>query len=257
MIGFGLDLSGYSTGGTCLAAVDFSGDTASAVILQGSALCRCRHGVDDAQQTLAEEREDLLKCMTIGPLAVDVPIDLQGLPAPEGCTFIWEFSKRPIDYAFGAMAPLADRLGACVARFKAVLGADDLRSKLGRRLFETYPAGTLALLGIANKRYKGTSGRELCSAIAKELEFDDCSLIDHELDAIICAITAAAPTECRLAGKRLVRRMHEIDPFTEITPRGRQGPTGFIVLDRWPCRRLRVSKEDFRTWIRGKAHNGQ
>jgi hypothetical protein len=87
MIGFGLDLSGYSTGGTSLAAVHISGDTASAVILQGSALCRCRHGVDDA---LAEERQDLSKWMTIGPLAVDVPIDLRGLAAPKG----WQLPER-------------------------------------------------------------------------------------------------------------------------------------------------------------------
>jgi hypothetical protein len=166
MIGFGLDHSGYSTGGTFVAVAHISGDTASAVTLQGSAPCRCRHGVDDARQALAEERQDLLKCKTIGPLAVDFPINLQGLPAPEGCRFIWEFSKGRIDYAFGAMALLADRLGACVARFKAVLGADDLRSKLGRRLFETHPAAPLALLGIANKRYKGMTERDLCSAIA-------------------------------------------------------------------------------------------
>jgi hypothetical protein len=35
----------------------------------------------------------------------------------------------------------------------------------------------------------------------RELDFDDCSLIDHELDAVICAMTAAAPADCRLEGK--------------------------------------------------------
>lgn len=252
MIGFGLDLSGYRTGGTSLAAVAINGDTAAAVILDGAALCRCRHGGDDARQALAEERQDLLRCLTVGPLAVDVPIDLQGLPAPAGCRFIWEFTRRPVDYAFGAMAPLADRLGACVARFKAVLAAGDLGSQLGHRLFETYPALTLALLGLPNKRYKGTGGRVRRSAIAKALDFDDCSLIDHDLDAVICAMTAAAPPECRLETERLVRRMHETGPFTAMTPRGRQGPKGFVVLDRWPCRRLKVSREDFRSFFGGK-----
>jgi|GEM_PF-2899924 len=250
MIGFGLDLSGYSTGGTKLAAVQIKGDTAVAVILHGSAFSTYRHGVDDAQIALAEEQENLSECLAFGPIAVDVPIDLQGLPAPENCTFIWEFTKRPVDYAFGAMAPLADRLGACVARFKAVLASSKLQSELGRRLFETYPAATLALLGIPNKRYKGVTGRDLCHAISNKLGFDDCNLTDHEVDAIICAVTVAAPIECRLEGKRLLQRMHETDPFTEMITSGRKEPAGFVLLDQWPCRRLEISKEDFGTWMK-------
>ena len=249
MIGFGLDLSGYSTGGTTLAAVQITGTAAAAVILRGSAFSRYRHGTERASDSLAQERENLSTCMAIGPVAVDVPIDLQGLPAPEGCEFIWEFTKRPVDYAFSAMAPLADRLGACVARFKAVLASTELKAELGRRLFETYPAATLALLGLPNKGYKGTTGRELCGAISSKLGFDDCNLLDHEVDAIICAVTAAAPNECRLEHKQLIQRMHEIDPFTEITARGHREPAGFVLLDRWPCRRVMVSKEDFQGWM--------
>lgn len=249
MIGFGLDLSGYSTGGTALAAVRISGETAAAVILRGSAFSRYRHGADDARGALAEEREALSKCLTQGPLAVDVPIDLQGLPAPHGLRFIWELTKRPVDYAFAAMAPLADRLGACVARFGALLAAGDLQSELGRRLFETYPAATLALLGAPNKRYKGIVGRGRCNEIAKRLGFDDCDLPDHELDAIICAVTAAVPHRYRLQGKRLVQRMHELAPLTEMTPLGQCGPAGFILLEQWPCRRLAVSKDDFQSWM--------
>jgi len=249
MIGFGLDLSGYSTGGTTLAVVQITGDTAAAVILRGSAFSRYRHGAERASDSLTHERENLAECMSIGPIAVDVPIDLQGLPAPEDSEFIWEFTKRPVDYAFGAMAPLADRLGACVARFKAVLAPNELKSELGRRLFETYPAATLALLGLPNKGYKGTAGRELCGVICNKLGFDDCNLLDHEVDAIICAATAAAPDECRLEHKRLVQRMHENDPFTEMTIRGHREPAGFVLLDRWPCRRVMVSKEDFQGWM--------
>src|SRR5215831_12042114 len=250
MIGFGLDLSGYSTRGTTLAAVQISGDTADAVILQGSAFSRYRHGVDDASKALREEREALSWCLACGPVAVDVPIDLQGLPAPDGGEFIWELTKRPVDYAFEALAPLADRLGACVARFKAVIATDELRLELGRRMFETYPAGILRLMGTRYKGYKGNAGRDLRNTIARELGCPPCNLSDHELDAIICAVTAVAPDGYRLEGKRLVQRMHKIDPFTEMTPLGDRAPTGFVLLERWPVRRLTVAREDFEPWIK-------
>jgi Protein of unknown function (DUF429) len=248
MIGFGLDLSGYSTGRTVLAAVEMHDDTATAVILRNSALSKCRHGADDARLALAEEIDAFSKCISMGSIAVDVPIDLQGLPAPEGYIFIWELTKRPVDYAFGAMSPLADRLGACVARFKALLAAGNLESELGRRLFETYPAASLKLLGQAHRRYKGIAGRDLCNEIGAQLGFHDCDLLDDELDAIICAVTAAAPASCRLEGKRLLNRMHEVDPFTAMTPLGQREPGGFVLLEKWPCRRLTVSEQNFDTW---------
>jgi hypothetical protein len=249
MIGFGLDLSGYSTGKTVLAVAEMHDDTATAVILRNSALSKYRHGADDAREALAEEIEALSKCIALGNIAVDVPIDLQGLPAPEGYIFIWELTKRPVDYAFGAMSPLADRLGACVARFKALLAAGNLESELGHRVFETYPAASLKLLGRAHRRYKGAAGRDLCNEIGVQLGFHDCDLLDDELDAIICAVTAAAPATFRLEGKRLLNRMHELDPFTAMTPLGQREPSGFVLLEKWPCRRLTVSQQNFETWI--------
>jgi hypothetical protein len=254
MIGFGLDLSGYSTRGTTLAAVEISGDTAEAVILQGSAFSRYRHGVDDALKALREEREALSWCLASGPVAVDVPIDLQGLPAPDGCKFIWELTKRPVDYAFGALAPLADRLGACVARFQAVIATDELRLELGRRLFETYPAGSLRLMAVPDKGYKGDTGRDLCTSIARVLGLQPCDLSDHELDAIISAVTAVAPDGCRLDGKRLVRRMHEMDPFTVGTRVGDREPNGYVLLERWPVRRIAIYRDNFETWIKARCH---
>jgi len=250
MIGFGLDLSGYSTGRTTLAAVQISGHTAEAVVLRESAFSKYRGGVDDGQKALKEEREALSWCLARGPVAVDVPIDLQGLPTPEGYQFIWELTKRPVDYAFDALAPLADRLGACVARFKAVVATDVLRAELGRRLFETYPAGSLRVMGAPYQGYKGVAGRHLCTAIAHTLGFHHCDLSDDELDAIICAVTAVAPDGCRLEGKRLVQRMHTIKPFTAKTRLGHREPDGFVLLERWPAYRLTVSRKDFESWIK-------
>jgi hypothetical protein len=47
--------------------------------------------------------------------------------------------------------------------------------------------------------------------------------------------------------------MHEIDPFTN-TPLGQREPAGFVLLERWPVRRLVVSREDFEPWIKREKH---
>ena len=56
-------------------------------------------------------------------MLVDTPVDLQGLPNPTNVYFAWELVKRPVDYAFDALAPLANLIGAPVARFQNLLSA--------------------------------------------------------------------------------------------------------------------------------------
>lgn len=248
-IGFGLDLSGYSTRRTVLAAVEVIGDDAEAAILTGSAFSTYRHGVEDVRTALKEETAALRLCLDYGSLAVDVPIDLQGLPAPKEIEFIWELTKRPIDYALEALPPLSERLGACVARFGALLSTASALSAIGRQIFETYPAGSLRMLNLPNTGYKGTGGRAVRREIAHKLRFDQIDVSDDELDAIICAATIVAPANCRLEGAGLIERMHAIDPFTEMTPRGRLEPAGYVLLNRWPFRRVRVSVKSFQDWV--------
>jgi hypothetical protein len=103
-------------------------------------------------------------------------------------------------------------------------------------------------MGAPHKGYKGDAGRHLCNTIASELGFHPCDLSDHEFDAIICAVTAIAPTGCRLEGEQLAQRMREIDPFTRETRLG--GSDGYVLLERWPVRRLAVFRDRFDTWIK-------
>jgi hypothetical protein len=249
MVGFGLDLSGYSGGKTSLAFVEIAGDVARAVILRGSAFSKPRHGVDDAPATIAAERKALAQCMEIASVAVDVPIDLQGLLTPREVAFIWELTKRPVDYAFGALAPLADRLGSCVARFRAIISTEQFRAEVGRRIFETYPAASLGQLALTGKGYKGDVGSAFRALLCRTLGCDRHDLSDHDLDAIICGMTVAAPAKCRLEGSRLVQAMHLADSFTGMTPSGGEPPIGYVILERWPTRRLNVSVADFDSWI--------
>jgi hypothetical protein len=155
---------------------------------------------------------------------VDVPIDLQGLPNVEKPTKLWHLTKRQVDWDQQALAPLADRLGAAVARFaylhrqlKVLPGGDPL----GKKLFETYPAASLRnlwpaavgqisageeqtllsykrlLIKWSVDRWTSTSeeGKGLV-AVAHLLHLRVAApdvpleLDDDEVDAIVCALTA-------------------------------------------------------------------
>jgi hypothetical protein len=66
-----------------------------------------------------------------------------------------------VDRTFGALPPLADRIGSVVARFSNLLRAyrSGHDEPLGRSLFETYPADSLRLLGWPHKGYKEKDNR--------------------------------------------------------------------------------------------------
>jgi hypothetical protein len=140
MIGFGIDLAGYTTGKTSLAVIKIDGRRATATLLRGSALSAKRESQSPLKEILKQEVAALRRCLMIGPVAVDIPIDLQGLPFPHAPKELWELTKRPIDKKFRAMAPFADRIGAPVVRFAAMRGHPDFSGVLGQNLFETYPA---------------------------------------------------------------------------------------------------------------------
>src|SRR5215210_2498358 len=155
MLGFGIDLAGYTTGKTAVAFVDIQGTSVEATLLRGSALSKKRRSDASLSQVLAEEVADLRRCFAIGPLAVDIPIDLQGLPDPPNPESIWQLTLRPIDKAVKAMPAFADRIGAPAARFAAIMRAGNFEPLLGEKLFEAYPAGTLKRLKMEVGRYKG------------------------------------------------------------------------------------------------------
>jgi hypothetical protein len=213
-VAFGLDLSGYSSGRTTLARVALRSDgTADADVFEVSQFGRKLSRNDLVEAALRDDRELIEACLNIGPLAVDVPIDLQGLPDPQDVKWLWQQTMRPIDFAFDALPPLADRIGAPVARFRNVLRESPAaRTRLGQGLYETYPAACLEVLQIPHSPYKGSnvtmsngtwSGvfekkkkreTEPCIAkIAKELGFygdSSLQLTDDEVDSVICALSA-------------------------------------------------------------------
>jgi hypothetical protein len=195
MIGFGIDIAGYTTGKTSLAVVEIEGQTARATLLRDSALSIRRDSDSQLKQILSDEVAVLRRCLAMGPVAVDIPIDLQGLTNPDSAEYIWELTLRPIDRAVKAMPALADRIGAPVARFAAIMREGNFTALLGERLFEAYPAGTLKMLKIKAGKYKGKDSVGALISLCTTLKIEPQVENDDDVDAIICAITAAVPAD--------------------------------------------------------------
>ncbi len=250
-IAFGLDLGGYSTGGSALARASRGPSEVEITVYRSHAFTKKpRKGVPFLN-VVAEETELLAACLQRASLYVDVPIDLQGLPCPGGEVFAWQLVKRPVDQAFGALPPLADRIGSVVARFSNLLRVVRVNhsEQLGHRLYETYPAGSLRLLGLPYEGYKEKNNRitfdrrgwvgygpksERLVEIAEGLGLvaRPGERLNHdELDAVICALTGIAEEMHLLRGddlkhvvfKKLLNQ--QVDP----TP-----PKGYALLRSWP-----------------------
>ncbi len=238
-IGVGIDFSGYTTGKTSLAFVEIDGDTIAATLLRGSALSQKRKTSDALADVLPAEARVMLQCLQIGCVAVDIPIDLQGLPGAKTAHAIWQLTRRPIDHAIGAMPPFADRIGAPVARFAAIMRAGKFGHQLGKRLFEAYPAGTLKLLDIEAGAYKGPNGLDALRVLCGRLNVQSNIESDDDIDAVICAITAATPAD----------RLYDLGRFAI------QGglPKGFRIPARLAFSSVRVTGCAFDDWFR-KMH---
>ena len=154
---------------------------------------------------------------------------LQGLPNTTAPQRVWQLTNRPVDKAFTALPPLADKIGAVVARMqrlKFVLGD---KSFVGKNLFETYSAASLELLGLYDKKHKGVARFESGSwrgvEVAKKSEqaknsrlaenlnqlrwtaSNDFELTHDEFDAALCALTGIASPDSRLEGPELEEEM--------------------------------------------------
>jgi hypothetical protein len=241
MIAFGIDLAGYTTGKTSLAVVEIAGRRAKATLLRGSALSVKRESGAALKEILRQETAVLRLCLAIGPVAVDIPIDLQDLNNPDRAEYIWQLTLRPIDRAVRAIPPLADRIGAPAARFAAIMREGKFAGLLGKTLFEAYPAGTLKTLKIRANGYKGASGTAALGSLCKTLKVEPRVSSDHDIDAILCAITAAAPADAVHDGKAL----------------GVQGrmPKGFRIPKSLSFDRIETAEVRFDAWMaeRGAA----
>ena len=248
MIGFGIDLAGFSKHrSTVLAIIQAEECQAEVVLLEGSPFGR-RLSDTEFVDRLKSETAALQKLLKIGPVAIDVPIDLQGLPLRR-VTEAWQLTKRPVDEEFDALPPLASWLGACVARFAAIL-PDELREKdLGVRMFETYPAASLQRrfgkddpdvkqykLADKNKKQIAIDARQ---GLSRRLGItcEGQALTHDELDAVICALAAIATPQYLLT-----EREYNLQNSYAL-------PTGYRVLNKTTqFGRIKARREPFDKW---------
>jgi predicted RNase H-like nuclease len=241
MIGFGIDLAGYATGKTSVAVVEIDGRTASVTLLRGSSLSKKRKGSEELKDVLAEDVKVLKRCLALGRVAVDIPIDLQGLPNPKKPNWIWALTRRPIDKAVNAMPPFADRIGAPVVRFAAIMRRGNLGKLLGKTLFEAYPAVTLRMLRIRAGKYKGANSMKALTRLCKTLGIKPRVKNDDDIDAIICAITAVTPA----------RQLHKAKAFKVQGPM----PRGFRIPKTLAFDKISVTTSNFDKWM--SVHESQ
>jgi predicted nuclease with RNAse H fold len=232
--GFGLDLAGYTTEKSSFVVIERSSGKATFL----SSIFSERHETNNDLAPLVQEEVSILKrCMQFGSVAVDIPIDLQGLPDPIFKEKVWQLTLRSIDQKKSGRPPLADRIGAPVARFQQIMRVGNFFDELGGKLFETYPVATLRqLYGRSDrdvKDYKNTrkekkqraeeARQNLCKKL--KIQYEANGVIGHDdLDAIICAVVALAddcectadqyglPKEKMPNGYRLLNRI----PFDPI-----------------------------------------
>ena len=154
-IGFGIDLAAYGrTAGTVHAAAKLDSGHIKLTLISDSSFARTRKGASALLSQVVEEGSELARLTSLVPVAIDVPIDLQGLPSLRDITRTWEVTCRPIDRAFGALSPLADnKIGYRVARFQKLIELCP-QCKVGETIFETCPAASLQDGGLPGKRYK-------------------------------------------------------------------------------------------------------
>lgn len=234
MIGFGLDLSGYGRqGGTVVTGLIIEGGTATAHIIEDSAFAARLRGSDKLNVQIASESAELERMCKKGRVAVDVAIDLQKLPSPKSAQKVWQLTHRPIDRAFGALPPFSEKLGYCVARFLFLRNiCTDF--DLGRRIFETYPAASLKILGLPHRGYKtGDESLGVRKTIKTAFKIDDDSISHDELDSILCAVTALAESENLLEKGKL-----QIEMMKRLKEKGEDClydiPDGYRLLWKMP-----------------------
>lgn len=260
---FGLDLSGYASGTTGFARADRDPGVENHVtIYRENPFDAKLKGRETLHQVEEEHRELLTACLDAGSLFVDVPIDLQGLPHVNEPEFVWELTRRPVDFAFHALPPLADRIGAPVARFRHLLEGDGgrLRAALGRTLFETYPAEALRRMRMPETGYKQKSarydglewrqlrpGHQPLATLLNRLDWTagPGDVLSHdELDAAVCALTGVVDPIARLEGAALEREIGDgirvqlerdaAEPVRTTPPRG------YVLMQLPPLEPVRV-----------------
>lgn len=248
---FGLDLSGYAGDGSGLAQV-MSSHGYVATVYRGHPFANRAEGRDYLSKLVAEQRAALTLMIEHGTVLVDVPIDLQTLPIPTTPVFVWQLTARPIDFAYGALRPFADRIGAPVARFQhLVADASFTAPYWAGRFLETYPAASLQCAGAPHKKYKDQQirwgdgkwhGGPILAEIAEALRLvaeEAITLTDNDIDAISCALADALPQHAILSGEALAldmraRLMTKSRSADRATIEALEPPRGYQLFAKLP-----------------------
>ena len=279
-VGFGLDLAGYGQGKTSLAAIEPKGNAADVTLLLKSVFSPKRKF--DLNEPLAKivtlEIQTLRTCLVSGPVAIDVPIDLQNLRAPKSCKRPWELTFRPVDKALTALAPLASLIGAPVARFRHIVeegqfivpkSSQDFETQ--NTIFETYPKGTLRLWWSDDdkdvKEYKNkkdakkaaNARRNLCARLNVRLDEVIEELTDDDIDAILCSLAAVAVESEVWTEDDLKRRLKERfgegrHKLSEEDVANARLPKNYRILKAHnPFTEIRVKAKPFDDWMKVRS----
>lgn len=259
---FGLDIAGYSTGKSGFARADQKDNHIVVTVYEGHVFVKKHESTNPLHDIAEMEKEMLIACYKKGPLLVDIPIDLQGLPCPRDVFFTWELVKRPVDFAFNAMPPLADCIGSPLARYLHLFSSlnEEFETPLGKKIFETYPAGSLNLLNLTSKGYKGQqtsfknghwNGGQLAK-IFNELRLTSNngeSFNDDNFDAMICAVTGVVDKNYRLQGDELNEKIsYCIEKRLKSSIRIRiKAPDGYVLLKKIPEMEIKIVKKEVNT----------
>lgn len=253
-VAYGIDLAGYSTGKSQVAKVtriDSSNDCYLCASIIPTDLLKKYEGKDTLIEAVRADVKVFSNFISNGDVcAVDVPIDLQGLNEFTGNkTFLWETTKRPIDFKLEALPPLASLIGAVVARMQLIM--EHFPDALGNTIFETYPAASLSLLN-EKRQYKGgkakwqngrwdTNGSKSVADQGFSSMLNSMNLICHQegrilnddqFDAILSAIPLLAKPW--LIGTDLIEH-----PFLAAEYLTKE-PTGYILCGRRFWSRIEV-----------------
>lgn len=227
---FGIDLSGYGKRETVVAKLSRTKAKEIKVELDHSLQQETFKGKDHLDEALERDVKKIKEVLEVpdSKVAIDVPIDLQGLEDfPQG-EKVWSLTKRPIDQAFNGQPPLASYIGYLVARFQAVLNRGGLREEVGKRIFETYPAGSMKLMNIDSKGYK--SSPEARRRLIKDLNISSpgTKLSDDHIDAILAGL--ACFDEVSLEGEELAERINLEYPIDGFNFKSKNLPKGYRLV---------------------------
>ena len=251
-VAFGLDLAGYSTGKSGLAKAVRKGNHIKVTIYRNHAFAVASKGTKLLSEVTQKEIDLLSYCCRNAKIYIDIPIDLQGLNEPDIAEMVWQLTKRSVDYAFSALPPLADKIGSPVARIQNLIRKYDStnteKSPVGEDIFETYPAGSLSLLGYPDSGYKGQRisyidgiwNGDVLAEIANNLNLKadpDTMLNDDDVDACLCALTGVASENHLLQGASLnseiSKRIRKKLPSSLFSRVSTVPPSGYVLLKGW------------------------